>query len=644
MLAVDADGLLIESTTVRFTVLAWYEDKQGSAKVSIDVVRNAMNGSMYSARVPHSREGILHIAVSVHDAWDGASRSRVTKCESLDEQIEVRCGLGYTKDPSTGECVSFHDEGSICSRSKLVVGSKPLAMLRYVEVKSRIELLLDPKDQNATNQYNLSLTPTECSEASPLSAGVVLSRPGKQKLQVIRQGLDICTLLSELDVGCHAGEAEIDGACVKQVSCNNQTEIEIDGRCIKPAATTSFPLDVLRSVVLKTAAGVNVSSLSRPFMLELKASDRFNMSWRIRNDLPTWLKLGKEAGLANKDSIDVHLEVKGQADGAKLRALLVFEATVAAPGQQPVMVEIGQLEIDSSVVAVPSPSRSTVRLRRRKRYFEMGEAIEVGPGDSVDVLIAAVDEDGVPVRREDRSFALAFGLEGQGPVQVTASYTREEGVYLASLLVPDDPGEYKLWVESVFGFELLVGSPTSGLPSQANQITLISVESLGTAKKAVTITISALFVLGLVVLLFCARKNRARLKEAFVSLLSNEGMQGLQVANEAIDFSSDAFVYHTVVTNFRHLNTLFMSYTICFAVTCLASSVGLVIKMMALVAQFRSRRLASGLNGQGVDRVTQLRVRLKQCRKDQMLTYAAVLTCVLEGSSNSRSASVVSVF
>lgn len=127
------------------------------------------------------------------------------------------------------------------------------------------------------------------------------------------------------------------------------------------------------------------------------------------------------------------------------------------------------------------------------------------------------------------------------------------------------------------------------------------------------------------------------MKEVFVSWISNEGLQGLQVANEAIDFSSDAFVYHTVVTSFRHLNTLFMTYTICFAVACLASSVGLMVKIKALVAQLRSRRLASGLHGEGADRVTQLRVRLAQCRSGQMRTYAAVLTCILEGVRKSSS-------
>jgi hypothetical protein len=304
------------------------------------------------------------------------------------------------------------------------------------------------------------------------------------------------------------------------------------------------------------------------------------------------------------------------------------------------MVEIGRLEVDSSVVAVPSPSRSIVRLRHRKSVFEAGQAIEIGPGDVVDVLITAVDEDGMLVRREDRSFTLLFKPQGHGPLQVTASYSREEGVYLAQLTSPDDAGEHKLWAESVFGFGLLLDdSPLSGLPSQVNPITLTTVESIGTVKRAVTISIAALFVLGLVALLLYARRNRARLKVVFLSLMSNEGLQGLHVANELIDFATDAFVYHTVATDFRHLNTLFRCYTISFAVACLASNVGLGIKMKALIAQLRSRRLASNLS-EDHDRKKMLRLRLELCRKDLMLSYSAVLTCALEGSRVFRHTSV----
>ena len=255
----------------------------------------------------------------------------------------------------------------------------------------------------------------------------------------------------------------------------------------------------------------------------------------------------------------------------------------------------------------------------------------------MDVLITAADEDGMLVRRGDRSFGLLFKPQGEGPLRITASYSHEEGVYMAQLTVPDDPGEHTLWAESVFGFELLLdGSPPSGLPSQVNPITLIAVESIGTVKRAVMVSIAVLLVLGLVGLLFYARKNRARLKGVFVSLMSNEGLQGLQVANESIDFASDAFVYHTVATDFRHLDTLFMCYTISFAVSCLVSSVALVIKMKALIAQLRSRRLASkfAANHDDGDRERTLRCRLAMCRKDVLLTCAGVLTCALEGSQS----------
>jgi hypothetical protein len=362
------------------------------------------------------------------------------------------------------------------------------------------------------------------------------------------------------------------------------------------------------------------------------------MSWTIRSAIPPWLNFSKKAGQANKDAIDVHLDAKGLNDSTKLRASLVFEATTTVSGQEPVVVEIGRLEVDSSVVAVPSPSRSVLRLRHRKRMFDAGIPVEVGPGDAMEVLITAADEDGMQVQREDRSFSLLFKPQGQGPAQLTASYSREEGVYMAQLTVPDDLGQHTLWVESVFGFGLLSdGSPPSGLPSHANPVTLIAVESIGTIKRAVTVAIAVLLVLGLAGLLFYARKNRARLKVVFVSLMSNEGLQGLQVANESIDFASDAIVYHTVATDFRHLDTLFMCYTICFAVSCLASSISLGIKMKALVAQLRSRRLASNYSADNDDgdRETTLRLRLEHCRKDLLLTYAGVLTCALEGPNKS---------
>jgi hypothetical protein len=261
LLAIDVDGLPIESTGVRFIVRVWYEGNATPAIDIVDVVRNAINGSMYSARVRHSRAGKLHITVVVHDAWDASNRSRVPECQSLDKQIDVRCALQYKQDPLTDECVPFDDEGTICSRSTVVVGSTlyraPLTALPSIEVRSRIEVQLDPKDQNVSNQYNISLTPTECSETSPLSSGVILNRPGKQKLQVSRGALDICTLVSEVQVACRTGEAEIEGRCISRQSCDVNTQLEIDGRCVDPEAAGTFALDELRVNVFKPANGVD---------------------------------------------------------------------------------------------------------------------------------------------------------------------------------------------------------------------------------------------------------------------------------------------------------------------------------------------------------------------------------------------------
>jgi hypothetical protein len=76
-----------------------------------------------------------------------------------------------------------------------------------------------------------------------------------------------------------------------------------------------------------------------------------------------------------------------------------------------------------------------------------------------------------------------------------------------------------------------------------------------------------------------------------------------------------------------------MCYTISFAVSCLASGIGQAIKMKALISQVRSRRLALKFSADNdhADREKTLRLRLEHCRKDLLLTYAAVLTCALEG-------------
>jgi hypothetical protein len=121
------------------------------------------------------------------------------------------------------------------------------------------------------------------------------------------------------------------------------------------------------------------------------------------------------------------------------------------------------------------------------------------------------------------------------------------------------------------------------------------------------------------------------LKERFVSLMSNEGVQGLLIGNDVIDFASDAFLYHTVVVDFAHLNALFISFTVFFALACCVSGVGLFLKIGALVAQLRIRKREltqfalhhdSKMGAGAIDRKTELTNRLGQCKKDIMHTYA----------------------
>jgi hypothetical protein len=301
-----------------------------------------------------------------------------------------------------------------------------------------------------------------------------------------------------------------------------------------------------------------------------------------------------------------------------------------------------QLKIDSVVVAVPSLSKSSIRLLVDDREVNVRAPVEVAPGAVVQLRVYAFDEDGLVIRRVDH--ALEFIVNGsqqvesgEGTKRVVANYVAAKSAYCAEIVLPQETGEYRLQLDRVFGFGLRNGNFTATSSLASPILLIMAAEPISRTQRALTIGVAVVLVLGLGGLLVYARKQRENLKELLFSMMSNEGMQGLQIANDVIDFASDAFLYSTVVRNFAHLHTLFMGFTICFALACLVSSVGLFLKLRALLAQLRTRNRAftlrqnSAAGAGAIGRKMFLANRLAENGKDRMLTYAAVITCAFEG-------------
>jgi hypothetical protein len=151
------------------------------------------------------------------------------------------------------------------------------------------------------------------------------------------------------------------------------------------------------------------------------------------------------------------------------------------------------------------------------------------------------------------------------------------------------------------------------------------------AKVMIAASLSALLVLFLTGVFIWVCKKRQSVKELSISVMKNEGMQGLALGNEVVDFAGDALVYHEVATRYRYMETLFIAYTVAFPLACLASVIAIGLKLRAMILQLRLRRRGLDLAVQASpDRRCVLQTRLDTCRKEQTQTYAAVLSATLE--------------
>jgi hypothetical protein len=425
LVAVDVDGLPVTSTRVSFRVLVGYADDE--RPIETDTIRNAENGSMYASTVPrrlHSRAGRLRVRVTLHEAWDG--QAHVPECEVLTKEVTVQCAAQYVPG-AKNECTPAADRGSICSRAKprVVMGlnSTPIDLTQPLEVNSVIEAGLDESDRGASSQYNLSLIATESTKTSLLSTGIALRRPGEHKLQVTSNGRDVCTMLSgnPFNVRCSDGEAEVEGRCIERPSCDTTTQLEIDGRCVYPVATGAFTLDELRADILKPADGVDVPS-ARSYTLKVTPADRFNLLWRPVDDRlqATWLRISEsnrsEAG--NVVSVEVMIDPTGLSDSSRLIETITFSSAkataVGTSNDAPVGVTMTQLKIDSAVIAVPSLTKSAMRLLVDKSEVDPRAPVGLASGVKAQLEVDAVDEDGLAVRRGDRTLDfIVSGLQSR---------------------------------------------------------------------------------------------------------------------------------------------------------------------------------------------------------------------------------------
>jgi hypothetical protein len=140
-----------------------------------------------------------------------------------------------------------------------------------------------------------------------------------------------------------------------------------------------------------------------------------------------------------------------------------------------------------------------------------------------------------------------------------------------------------------------------------------------------------LCLLGLFVWIYTKRHS---VKAIFTSVMQNEGMAGVQIASETLDFAGDAVLYQSVATKYRYMHVLFVCYTVFFCSAVLVSAIALGLKFKALFLQLRMRRKEFALPEPTVstpkDRRATLVARLEAVRKEQLGVYAAVLVATLE--------------
>jgi hypothetical protein len=207
---------------------------------------------------------------------------------------------------------------------------------------------------------------------------------------------------SPFNVRCSDGEDEAEGRCVPRLNCDSATQLEIDGlRCVVPHATGAFVLEELRVDVFKPAYGVDVPS-ARPYNLTMTPADRFSLLWNRAGDgetNATWLSISEASRKDNAVVFHVKIDPRGLNDSFRLTETITFSsataaATATAAKNASVRVNVTRLKIDSVVVAVPSLSRSSIKVRVNDRDVQPGAPVEVPQGVKVQLFVNAKDEDG----------------------------------------------------------------------------------------------------------------------------------------------------------------------------------------------------------------------------------------------------------
>jgi hypothetical protein len=369
------------------------------------------------------------------------------------------------------------------------------------------------------------------------------------------------------NVRCSADEDEVEGRCIKRPSCDNTVQLEIDGRCVDPQAVAAFALDELKADVFKRADGVDVPP-ARPYIISVSPADRFNLLWTPVDDRPqaSWLRISSMSEASRTEAggvrrVEIVIDAAKLNDGAPLIETVKFSSARAmAPNNSTVGAKITQLKINAVVVAVPSLSRSTMRLLVDEREVNTTVPVDLAPGVKLQLQVDAVDEDGLAIRRRDRTldFIVSGLLESskettQWTTRVVASYVPAQSAYHAEVVLPQEDGKYQLRLHKVFGFDVLEGNGgTAATPSLARNVTLV-VDSSKSRDESLKNTIigslcGCLFALACFAMFRLIMLNRARAKELLLSFLRWEGIIVVEVCLELFDmigalhYSTDALL------------------------------------------------------------------------------------------------------
>jgi hypothetical protein len=237
------------------------------------------------------------------------------------------------------------------------------------------------------------------------------------------------------------------------------------------------------------------------------------------------------------------IDPTGLSDSSRLIETITFssaKASVKASNDAPVGVTMTQLKIDSAVIAVPSLTKS--RMQIDGLDFKTGSRVLVAEGLKVQLLIRAVDEDGLDVRRADRAFDFLLDKTGEEPRLVVANYVPAQSAYYAEVVLPQEDGEYQLRLHKVFGFDLLdPNGSAAATASLARTATLVvdSSKSRGDALKNTIIGSVCGFLFALACFAMCrlVLRNRARAKELLLSFLRWEGIIVAEVCLELFDMT-----------------------------------------------------------------------------------------------------------